>query len=63
MGRYEILKHKIETVDDLIDGFNKLPKYTKISPFGSSDCKLIYDKEEKKVYLDENFDFLEDFEE
>ena len=60
MGKLKLITDNISTVKDLYNGLAKLPMNTGLSPFGSSDCQLIYDEENKVAYIDDNFDFLEE---
>jgi hypothetical protein len=58
MGKLKLIVDNISTVEDLYNGLAKLPMNTGLSPFGSSDCQLIYDEENKVAYIDEEFSYL-----
>jgi hypothetical protein len=55
-----IILKNISNVGELTEALSKLPPETGISPFGSENCKLVYDEENKVAYIDEDFGFLEE---
>ena len=58
-----IILKNINNVGELAEALSELPPETELYPFGSEDCKLVYDKENKIAYIDEDFGFLEEDEE
>ncbi|MCR5168601.1 MAG: hypothetical protein K6C13_15520 [Oscillospiraceae bacterium] len=57
----EIILQNIETVGDIIDALSKLPRNTEITPFGDPDAMFVYDKENNRLYLDNNIFLEEEF--
>jgi hypothetical protein len=49
-------------VRDLRAALSSLPDDAELYPFGSGDAKLVYDDKNKIAYIDEKFDFLDDYE-
>ena len=55
----EILLQNINNVGELADALSKLPRDTQITPFGDENTTLVYDKENKRLYMD-NDTFLDE---
>lgn len=56
----KVVLEEICTTGDLAEALLTLPKSTSISPFGSENCKLVYDEKEHCAYIDEDCSFLEE---
>lgn len=56
----KVILEEIKTTGDLADALYKLPKNTKIYPFGSTVCKLVYDETNKMAYIDEDFSWSDE---
>lgn len=56
----KVILEEIKTTGDLADALSKLPRNTKISPFGSTICRLIYDENNKRAYIDEDFSWSDE---
>lgn len=55
-----LLGQNFETVGELMEALSKLPPETPLNPFGSSNALLFYIKKDKRAYLDEDYDWIED---
>ncbi len=55
----EILAQNISNVGELIDALSKIPRTTEITPFGDENTTLAYDKENNRIYMD-NDTFLDE---
>lgn len=56
----KVILTEINNTGDLAKALSELPPDTKLSPFGSAMCKLLYDEEDGRAYIDEDFSFLDD---
>lgn len=56
----QILCENISNTGELAKALLTMPLDTGITPFGSPNCKLVYDSTNKVAYIDDNFDFLEE---
>ena len=54
MEKIETLLENISNIGELKEALNKIPDDTEIHPFGSDNCKLLYDKDNKIAYIDED---------
>lgn len=59
--RYITLLDNISTVGQLKEMLELLPQDASLNPFGSSDCRLVYDIKNNLAYIDEEFYFLDDY--
>lgn len=55
-----VILENIENTGELARALSELPCDTPLSPFGSSNCKLVYDDNKKVAYIDEDFSFAEE---
>ena len=55
-----VILENIDYTGDLAKALSELPPDTPLNPFGSTDCKLVYDDKAKIAYIDEDFSFAEE---
>ncbi len=53
----KLLSRNIEHVGELINALKNIPEDVKCTPFGDSECAVVYDEKEKLLYID-NIDFM-----
>lgn len=57
----ELILNKFHTVGELMSGLSKLPPNTELNPFGSTECQLMYDPHSDVAFIDETFDWVDDY--